>query len=179
MTEAIRELKIRAEILHKRITARDSHALKRLRLLAAFRRSSDEDLVKIAPTIRRRDCLTTIAAELGFANWPQAKNALTGQGQTTDFGTLLCPRTLAGGHINRWFARYEEAAEARGACQGYLLAYRRQYLVVDRYYVEDLGLDPEDADWETIGFDWVRPRSLAARTRLYAKLVTGLPREVA
>ena len=179
MTEAIRELKVRAEILHKLISSRDSCALKRLRVLAAFRRSSDEELAAIAATIRRRDCLTTIAAELGFANWPQAKSALTGCGQTTDFGTLLCPRSLAGGHINRWFARYEEAAEARAACQGYLLAYRRQYLVVDRYYVEDLGLDPEDADWEASGFDWVRPYSLAARTRLYAKLVAGLPREAA
>ena len=179
MTDAIHELKIRAEILHKRITARDSRALKRLRVLAAFRRSSDEHLVEIAATIRRRDCLTAIAAELGFANWPQAKSALTGQGQTTDFGTLLCPLTLAGGHINRWYTRYEEAAEARATCQGYLLAYRRQYLVVDRYYIEDLGLDPQDEDWEAIGFDWVRPRSVAARARLYAKLVAGLPREAA
>jgi len=85
--------------------------------------------------------LTTIAAELGFRELAASEECLTGQGQTTDFGTLLCPRTLAGGHINRWFARYEEAAEARGACQGYLLAYRRSNLVVDRYYVEDLGLD--------------------------------------
>jgi len=64
MTEAIRELKIRAEILHKRITTRDSHALETSAPALGVSPFLREDLVKIAPTIRRRDCLTTIAAEL-------------------------------------------------------------------------------------------------------------------
>jgi hypothetical protein len=62
---------------------------------------------------------------------------------------------------------------------GYLLAYRNQYFVVDRYYIESLGLDPNDRDWEALGFDWVHPRNVAARTRLYAKLVAAMPREAA
>ena len=57
--------------------------------------------------------------------------------------------------------------------------YRRQYVVEDRYFIETLGLDPDDADWEAIGFDGVRPAEVAARTRLYSKLVAQLPREAA
>jgi hypothetical protein len=57
------------------------------------------------------------------------------------------------------------------------LGYKRQYVVVDRYFIESLGLDPEDADWQALGFDWVRPKNVAARARLYAKLLALQPRE--
>jgi hypothetical protein len=82
------------------------------------------------------------------------------------------------GHLNRWYKTYEEAAAVRKDCRGYLLAYRRQY-VVDRYFIETLSLNPNDPDWEAIGFDWVRPLEVIARTRLYSKLVAQLPREAA
>ena len=172
MTDSIRELKIQAEILHKRIKAQDGRSVQRLRILAGRRRPSDEQLARMAATIRRRDCLSVIAAESGFSSWRQARAAMTGDGEAAEFGTLLYP--VCGAGFNRWYARYEEAASVRQACQGYLLAYKRQYLVVDRYYIESLGLDPDDADWDALGFDWVRPANLAARTRLYNKLVAGL-----
>ena len=168
MTDAIQELRVRAEILHKRIAANDAAAVARLGALPAFRRAGE---------VRRRDCLAVIAAELGFPNWPEAKRILTAEGDLADFGDLLCPPRIGGGHVNRWFARYEQAASVREACRGYLLAYRRQFLVVDRYYIEDLGLNPEDADWDALGFDWVRPADPAARVRLYAKLIAALPRD--
>ncbi len=177
MTDAIDELKVRAEILQRRLQAGDPRALARLRKLPAFRRASDGDLAGCGAAMRRQDCLALIAAELGFPNWPQAKDALTGEAVPADFGTLLCPRRC-GGHINLWFARYEEASAVREARQGYLLAFRRQFFVVDRYYIEDLCLNPDDPDWEALGFDWARPKSVAARGRLYSKLIAGLPREV-
>jgi hypothetical protein len=176
MTDATRELKVRAEILHRRITARESKALRRLRSLPPFRRASDEDLLAAAPGIRRHDCLAVVAAELGFPSWPQAKRVLTGEGPSEEFGTLLSPPRCSG-HLNRWYVSYDEAATDRQASRGYLLAYRRHYFVVDRYYIETLGLDPDDPDWEEMGFDWARPSSGAARARLYAQLVAGLPRD--
>jgi hypothetical protein len=169
MTDAIRELKVRAEILHRQAQSGDSPALKRLRVLPELRRSP-------GAAIRRRHCLTAIAAELGFPGWPQAKRALAGEGPVQDFGDLLCPSRCAV-HFNHWYKGYDEAAEMRKTCQGYLLAYRRQYLVVDGHYIETLGLDPGDAGWAAMGYDWARPRSVAARTRLYAKLVAAMPRE--
>jgi hypothetical protein len=119
-----------------------------------------------------------IAAEFGFANWPQAKGALTAEGPVEDFGTLLYPKRI-GGHINRWYKQYEEAADIRKACEGYLLAHRTHFLVVDRFYIESLGLDPVDPDWAAMGFDWVRPKDPAARVRLYGKLLATIPREAA
>jgi hypothetical protein len=170
------ELKTRAEILHRRIQAGERKAIARLRVLPEFRRASDEELA--AAAIRRTHCLAIMAAELGFANWPQAKNALAADGPVEDFGTLLYPRRVDG-YINRWYKRYEEAAEVRQSCDGYLLAYRQHFLVVDRFYIESLGLDPDDSDWEAMGFDWVRPKDPAARGRLYGKLVAALPLEAA
>src|SRR5260370_39316180 len=51
------------------------------------------------------------------------------------------------GHLTYWFTRYEQVAENRAASDRYLLAYRRQYLVVDRYFIELFGLYPDAADW--------------------------------
>jgi hypothetical protein len=178
MMDAIRELKVRAEILHKRVHAGSARALVRLRAIPEFRRLSDEDLAKASPVIRRRHCLAAVSAELGFPDWTQARRALTGEGSITDFGTLLCPDRCAA-HLILWYRRHEEAAAVRRRRSGYLLAHRRHYVVVDRFYIVTLGLDPDDADWEAIGFDWVRPRSRAARARLYAKLVAALPRDTA
>lgn len=161
MTDPIRELKIRAEILHRKIQSKDIRAIQRLKGAAG--------------PIQRRDCLNAIAAELGFSNWHHLKIALTGEGEAEEFGTLLYPERAA--HLNLWYKSYEDAAPVRQARNGYLLAYKRQYLVVDRYFIESLGLDPDDPDWRGIGFDWVRPSSVAARTRLYGKLIGRLPRE--
>ena len=178
MTDPIRELKVRAELLHKQIQAGDPRALARLRALAEFRRASPETLAMLAPTIRRRQCLATIAAELGFASWPEMKAVLTGEESDNGFGNLLCPMNCSA-HLNHWCKTYLEALSFQKQHRGYLLAFRNQYLVVDRYYIESLGLDPDDRDWQALGFDWVRPRDVAARTRFYAKLVAALPREAA
>jgi hypothetical protein len=177
--DAIRELKTRAEILHRRIQTNDHRAIGRLRVLPNFRRASYENLTAATGTIQRRDCLTVIAAELGFASWPEAKTAIAGEAPVEDFGTMLYPDRRCCGHINRWYKTYAEAAEVRKSSDGYLLGYKRQYGVVDRYFIESLGLDPADPDWGELGFDWVQPKDVAARTRLYGKLVACLPREAA
>ncbi len=177
MTDATCELKIRAEILHKQI--QDGAAARlRLRALTEYRRSSVDELASIAPEIQRRHCLNIIAAELGFSNWPHAKSVLTGEEPIANFGDLLCPEKCAM-HLNHWCRTHEEAAAMRGETGGYLLAYRHQFLVVDRHYIRTLGLDPDDPDWDALGYDWARPRDAEARTRLYAKLVAALPRATA
>jgi hypothetical protein len=42
---------------------------------------------------------------------------------------------------------------------------------VDSNFVDSMGLDPADPDWERIGRDWARPADCAARGRLYRQLV--------
>jgi len=185
MTNAIQELKTRAEILHKQIKANDPGAMGRFKKLTRSmpdreRAATIYGNVGLAvpyhdPTaIKRRDCLNVIAREIGFPDWRHAKLAIAGEGDAQEFGTLLY---RGGGHINRWYVNYDEAAADRTNSNGYLLAYKRDLLVADHYFIESLGLDPNDPDWAAIGFDWVRPKSLAARTRLYDKLIATLPRE--
>lgn len=97
--------------------------------------------------------------------------------ETADFGTLLYPKG-ADVHSNIWCATYEQARKIREQNSGYLLAYRRHFFIVDRHFIETLGLDPEDPDWDSIGRDWVRPLDPAARERLYSKLIRSRAPEI-
>ena len=148
MTDAVRELKIRAEIIHKKSTQE--------------------------PALRRRDCLNLVAREWGFSGFLAAKAMLTGSPDAVEFGTLLYPRH--GPTLNAWYSDYGQARADRDARNWYLLAYKRDMLVVDRTYIASLGLDPDDPDWEAMGFDWVRPWDVVARARLYAKRIARLER---
>ena len=71
--------------------------------------------------------------------------------------------------LNRWFTTYEAARASLEAEGGYLFPYRNQFFVTLPEGVRELGLDPEDPDWERIGYDWVRPRDRAAWARLRAE----------
>jgi hypothetical protein len=71
--------------------------------------------------------------------------------------------------LSRWFTSYAEARDARKADGGYLLPYRHQFFVTTGEAILELGLDPADADWERIGFDWVHPQDPVAWQRLKRK----------
>lgn len=158
MASIVDDLKAQARIFHRLATARDPAALARLQAA----RVSEQP-------IQRRHCLTVLARELGFGGWPHAVSVLGGEA-VTDFGTLLYPPGSAA-HWNIWSASYEEARSIRLEHGGYLLAYKRQFLIVDVHFIETLGLDPHDPDWERIGRDWIQPADAGARARLYDKLV--------
>lgn len=68
--------------------------------------------------------------------------------------------------LNRWFGRYDEARVCLENEGGYLLPFRNQFFVTTSEAIRELGLDPEDPDWERIGYDWVRPRDPDAWARL-------------
>jgi len=166
MNDAVQELRIRAEILHRRAQTQNLKTLNRFQAVPRF------DPGKI----RRRDCLQVIAREIGFLNWPHAKRVLSGEA-TDDFGDLLCPRKC-GGHLNLWYKTHDEAEAVRQNRGGYLLGYRKQFLVVERSYIETLGLDPDDPDWQALGFDWTHGGGReSTRARLYSKLIAALSRE--
>jgi hypothetical protein len=162
---AVTSLKHYARVLHRRIQQGEPQAVRRLRVLREF---ADTHPTQLRALIQRKHCLTASALRVGFSSWPHALEVL--EGRAEDYGTLLYPSTCSG-HWNIWSASYEEARTIRESHGGYLLAYRRQFLIVDRDYIDSLGLDPEDPDWAAIGRDWVRPLDAAARARLYEKLV--------
>lgn len=72
-------------------------------------------------------------------------------------------------YLNRWYASYEEARAARERHGGFLLPYRRHFYVCEPGVVRALGLDPEDDDWQRIGFDAARPADAEAFSRLREK----------
>jgi hypothetical protein len=162
----IDELKDHARALQRRVREGDRAALGRVRKLAEL---AKEDDASLAAQVKRRHALAVLAKELGFSGWPHARAVLAGE-SPEDFGTLLYPDG-ASAHWNIWSAHYDEARQIRGEHGGYLLAYRRHFFIVDRYFIETLGLDPDDPRWEDIGRDWVRPPRPEARTELYAELV--------
>ena len=178
MRSAVRELKVRAEILHHRLKAGDPAALARLRALTELRRAGDAELKEAAASLRRKHCLAVVARELGFAGFDHAQRVLDGDGPEADFGTLLYG-SGAGAFLNHWFATYEQARaqqdETREAGpRQYLLAYKRHCFLAERGLIETLGLDADDPDWAAIGWDWVRPSDPEARRRLYAKRLAAL-----
>ncbi len=169
MNDATTEVKLRARLLKRAIDRKEPRALERLASLRAVNRPQ-------AGEVKHKHCLDLVAQEFGFANFSQAREVFAGETLASDFGTLL-EVNASSGLLNHWFANYEEAREFHEANGGYLLGYRRQSVVVKRPYIEALGLDPEDDDWVAMGFDWVRPRSVEARSRFYAKLLANLPKE--
>lgn len=164
--DVISEIKTHARVLHRRAQSGDASALELLRVLPEFAHRSHGE---IAADLQRRHCLAAVARRLGFRSWTHAKDVLSDVEQR-DFGTLLYPQSC-GGHYNIWSASYDEAKDIRAAHGGYLLVYRHQFLIVDGAYVDSMGLDPTDPDWERIARDWARPGDFAARGRLYRQLV--------
>lgn len=161
MIDPIQELKTRAEILHKKIAAGDADAQARLRTLPGV------------AEVQRKHCLAIVAREVGFSTWEHALRVLRGEPGESDFGTALYgARTSA--TLNAWYIDHATAREHLDVARGrgeeaFLLAYKKQFFVTDRGFIEGLGLDPADPDWRAIGHDWAKPKEPSARTRLYAK----------
>jgi hypothetical protein len=173
MIDPVRELKIRAELLQHGIEAGGAPATARLRALPELRRASAEEFAAFAVQVQRKHCLAAVARELGFQGWEHASRVLSGEESEPDYGELLCPKN-AGAFLNDWFATYEDARAVHVERGGYLLAFKRQAFIAGRDYIATtLAIDPDDRDWQAIGFDWLRPRDFVARRRLYGKVLAA------
>ena len=178
MVDPVRELKTRAELLHRAVASGDVQAHGRLRALPELKKADEEALASAAARMQRKHCLAVVAREHGFTSWEQAKRVLGGSAEETDFGTMLYG-VASWGFLHPCFATYTEthvfADDAlRSGGRPFLLAFGRQFFVAGSAFVASLGLDPQDADWRAIGWDWPRPRDGDARRRLYAKRITAL-----
>lgn len=71
--------------------------------------------------------------------------------------------------LNRWFTSYQEARASLEQEGGFLLPFQGQYFITTGHAIRELGLDPEDADWALIGWDWVQPKNSEAFIRLLKK----------
>ena len=134
MIDPIRELNIRAKLLHHDVDAGVASAAERLRALPELRRASADQLTAFASRIQRKHCLAAAAREAGFQGWEHAIRVLGGDEGEPDHGELLCPKNAAT-FLNHWFANYDEAREVHAASGGYLLAFRRQSFIAGSDYV--------------------------------------------
>ena len=71
--------------------------------------------------------------------------------------------------LNRWYATYEEARGSLDRHGGFLLPYQKHFFICQPEVISALGLDPDDSDWEKIGYDCAQPRDAAAFARLRQK----------
>jgi len=71
--------------------------------------------------------------------------------------------------LNRWYANYEEARKSLDSDGGFLLPYQKHFFICQPEVISALGLDPNDPDWEAIGYDCARPLDASAFERLREK----------
>lgn len=105
---------------------------------------------------RLRHCLNQTAREVGFVHWEHARVVLGGLAtREDDMGTFWhAPRT--GILLNLWLAKYEEAQAALEADpRAYLLPYRRQFMVVQADFIQELGVDANHPAWAEATHDLV------------------------
>ncbi|RKH11970.1 hypothetical protein D7X74_24415 [Corallococcus sp. CA047B] len=173
-TLTLHECKVRASLLLKDLdspdTARATRAAERMRALPFFASLPLGQVLARRDTVKHKHGLTVIAREAGHATWALLKQALesvSAPGLDTRVFFQKGPAVF----LNRWCATYEEAAASLAAQGGFLFPFRHQYFVCEAGFLQALGIDVKDPDWERLGHDWVRPRDPAAKARLEAKLV--------
>ncbi len=174
----LEEYKIKASILHKQLKSNDlepaTQAAVRFQQLPHLKELTPQEILAEKATIKRKHALTVIALENNHASWADLKQRLERQEKLAAFRksnkfSLLYPQRCAG-FINAWYAHYEEARDHLVHDGGFLLPYKNDFFICQRAYIQTLGLDPDDPDWASIGFDWAKPADQDAWTRLDNKL---------
>ena len=131
---------------------------------------TDLELIKIASRIRLKDCLNVLAKESGFPSWHLLKQKFDLiEKRKTVKGLKLYPHGSSR-FLNHWFNNYKDAKNFKNENGGYLLFYGNQFFVCQSDYIENLGLDPNDSDWEKIEYDWFVPKEKDAWSRLNLKI---------
>lgn len=152
----VNECKIQASILLKSLRSKaienSQKAARRFQSFPGFKNLSLDEIVHA--DMKRKHALAVIANEKGFQSWADLKCQLP---------------FIRGGFLNQWFANYAEAKSYQQVHGGFLLPYRTQFFMCDTHYIDNLGFDSEDPDWNLIGHDWVNPDNQRAWQRLYKK----------
>lgn len=175
-TKRFEESKIKASMLLKDLRSaspeRNAGAAARFQNFPQFSKLSLDEIVAVRDTVHRKHALAVIAAERGFSSWVAFKNHC--HPEQPEVSTRFdCARFFSGprgAFLNRWFADYGQARNSLANYGGYLFAYRDQYFICESGFIEALGLDPEDPDWQRIGWNCVEPADNPAWDRLLIKL---------
>ena len=167
------EYRVRAKRLLKGLRHPESEeaaaeAMARFRRLRSF---SDKTAAQVYQEARLKHALTVVALEGGYGSWRALKASAEKTGSLLG-GPYRGPAMYARGldvFVNRWFVSYEEARDSLEKQGGFLLPYKSQFFVCEEGVIRALGLDPDDPDWQRIGYDWTEPRDRQAWLRLAGK----------
>jgi Pathogenicity locus len=169
-TPSVRQLQTLAHRLLKDVRTGSSgasqRAARRFRRLRSFEGLSVEDILGLGTRVRLKHALAVIAEEHGFSSWTAMKRVHDAGAVETSADANEVYTPALGFFLNRWFATYDQARWSLESSGGYLFPHREQFFICEREAVRELGLDPDDPDWERVGFDWARPADTAAFARL-------------
>lgn len=169
MELALNEVKIQAKKLLKIIRVESNFLptmelpLKRLGLPL-----SDE--------IQLKHCLTIVSHQLGFDNWRQAQNILSGNYETKNslnMGEFFYPQGC-NGLINEWFADYQQAkiTLANNSKLKFLLPYKSQFIVVKKEYISLFKINQELMGlWTDINHNMVDSYNSLAWDKLTCEII--------
>jgi hypothetical protein len=177
LVETLSLYKTRASLLIKGLRSDDPErtraAALRVRKLPQFAALTPQVLATQETRVQHKHALNVVALEQGHADWAVLKHGLEQDCINNLHATWLYP-SQCHGFLNEWHAQYETAKDAHMRVGGYLLTYKRHYFVCMREYICVLGLDPDDANWAQIAWDWANPADEAAKQRLERKLLNVL-----
>lgn len=159
----LRELKIRASLLLKDVHApepeRHLPAARRFLHLPFMRHSNAEAVLGDLPFFRLKHAYAVLAIEAGFNNWNALREAIIRE------DCLYSDQCAC--FLNAWFADYRTAQNYLQQHGGYLLKFRKDFVVCQQEYITQLGLGHYPAEWKAIAYNWVEPACKASWQKLY------------
>ena len=170
-TKRLLQFKKQALLLYKEIktTGKDSSAwvdqksTQRLFVLPRYKDQASRALSALA-SVSLKDCLEVIAMEQGARCWDDLCLSL-------DINARLYIKGICDSGMNVWFREYREAKAYLAQNPGcYLLPYEDYFFICHKGHIEKIGLDPNDVNWQKIGFDWECPLDQDAKKKLMVQL---------
>jgi hypothetical protein len=159
----LEELKIKAAILLKDLGNDDpvkhTKAAERLLRLPFLAHSNTAGILSDRGFFRLKHAQAVIAIENGCTSWDLLRKKVIEE-------DCLYHRSC-GGYLNVWFAHYDEAKAYHATHGGYLLQFRKDYIVCTSEYIKCLGLAHMPDEWHSIGYNWIEPRDKEAWKRLF------------
>lgn len=153
-------------------TAAMSELIARFRALRGWQNLDDSGVENRLAVVAIPKCLELLAVEAGHDDWTRYAAQLRGSQQDEE-ATELYLFGKSEFNLNVWCPSYEAARTYLDSHRGFfLLQYKGSCFLAQEGHIRGLGLDPNDPDWEKIGWDWVNPKDTEAKDRLRQKLRT-------
>lgn len=175
MEYALQEVKTQAKKLLKALKSDPS-------LVKSMQIPLKEVAVSSLEELKLKHCLGLLSMELGFKNWHEAQQLLSGRQQSLvmiNMGSFFYPKGC-GGFINEWFADYSQAKNTlvKSVESKWLLPYKKQFIVVEQEYIAVFKLNKElMSSWREIKHDMVASYNSLAWDKIACAVIRNRQRD--